>query len=128
MNLPSLKKEIITRFALAPTLEQLKDNQLIIVTSFGIISGTLANEINDIDFDDRNQVSIAVLGKLTGNIISEYKKSNSIDEDQLLEGNDGCIPLVDVVVKTSTATFNLHFLNVFYDQIIGVTIGNVQSN
>jgi hypothetical protein len=130
MGLSTLKKEIIIKFALATSLDQLEGNELIIVTSFGIITGSLAGEINDIDidFDDKNQVGVAFLTNITHDLVSDYQKKNSIDKDQLLDGNDGFISLTDVVIKTSTTTFNLHFLNVFYDQIIGVTLGNVQSN
>lgn len=118
MGIPSLKKQIIQNFFGITLLQkEFGNNQLILVTSLGLIAGTSIN-INE-------DATSTLLLDLTDQFANDYIEKNALDKDNPLNGNDGFISLTDVTIKTSHATFNLPFLNVFYDQIIGVTIGNI---
>lgn len=116
----TLKKEIIFEFA--DMVFQNNDfTNIIFVTSTGLISGipvayTGEDKEHSDYFDD--------IAKLNHKISSEFKKKNSIPEGEFLDGNDGVLLLKDVTIKSGSATFNLPFLQLFFDQILGVTLGN----
>lgn len=109
----TLKKQIILGLAKAPDLDALKGNTLILVTPLGVISGSLCDE-NSVGKDVAGE---AFLLALTKKLAEGFGKEN-------IEGNDGYLLLSDVKVQTGgNVTYNLPHLVVFYDQIIGVTLG-----
>lgn len=124
MNHSSLKKSLIIVMSCIPEVEGLEENNLILTTSAGIISGKVPSEQ---EIDDENSLC-GVLYKICDNTKEEYLKNiSSTDSEPVIVGNDGYIILKDVKIRsTSSDTItNMHFMVVFYDQIIGVTIGNI---
>lgn len=126
MNHSSLKKSLILAMSCIPKVEGLEENNLILTTSAGIISGKVPSEQ---EIDDENSLC-GVLYKICDNTKEEYLKnisSTDTDSEPVIVGNDGYIILKDVKIKsTSSDTItHMHSMVVFYDQIIGVTIGNI---
>ena len=110
----TLKKTIIRGLAVATGLEALRNNKLVLVTPIGVISGYLCDEDN-LGQDATGEV---LLSTITEKLTTDFGEDN-------IEGNDGYLLLSDVKVQTgANMTYNLPNLIVFYDQIIGVTLGN----
>lgn len=118
MSISSLKKELITSYSLLPGIKELEHNKLTIITAAGIIMGTPLSE--DTDAND----NITMLLTLNSKIANQYREQNNLTDSKRLPGNDGFIQLKDVTMITNSNVQNFMFLNVFYDQIIAVTIGN----
>ena len=117
----SLKKEIIKNFIFLPDLDALKNNKIVLATALGLVSGRLPS-----DEEVENKESLnAALVKICSDTANEYKSNLSLSETDNLPDNDGYIYLVDVEIKSSNAVFKTPFMVVFYDQIIGVSIGNI---
>nr|DAD74983.1 MAG TPA: hypothetical protein [Siphoviridae sp. ctA995]DAV84218.1 MAG TPA: hypothetical protein [Caudoviricetes sp.] len=124
MNHSSLKKSLIIAMSCIPKVEGLEENNLILTTSAGIISGKVPSEQ---EIDDENSLC-GVLYEICDNTKEEYLKNiSSTDSEPVIVGNDGYIILKDVKIRsTSSDTItHMNFMVVFYDQIIGVTIGNI---
>lgn len=124
MNHSSLKKSLIIAMSCFPKVEGLEENNLILTTSAGIISGKVPSEQ---EIDDENSLC-GVLYEICDNTKEEYLKNiSSTDSEPVIVGNDGYIILKDVKIRsTSSDTItHMNFMVVFYDQIIGVTIGNI---
>jgi len=124
MNHSSLKKSLIIAMSCIPKVEGLEENNLILTTSAGIISGKVPSEQ---EIDDENSLC-GVLYEICDNTKEEYLKNiSSTDSEPVIIGNDGYIILKDVKIRsTSSDTItHMNFMVVFYDQIIGVTIGNI---
>ena len=124
MNHSSLKKSLIIAMSCIPKVEGLEENNLILTTSAGIISGKVPSEQ---EIDDENSLC-GVLYEICDNTKEEYLKNiSSTDSEPVIAGNDGYIILKDVKIRpTSSDTItHMNFMVVFYDQIIGVTIGNI---
>lgn len=124
MNHSSLKKSLIIAMSCIPKVEGLEENNLILTTSAGIISGKVPSEQ---EIDDENSLC-GVLYEICNNTKEEYLKNiSSTDSDPVIVGNDGYIILKDVKIRsTSSDTItHMNFMVVFFDQIIGVTIGNI---
>lgn len=124
MNHSSLKKSLIIAMSCIPKVEGLEENNLILTTSAGIISGKVPSEQ---EVDDENSLC-GVLYEICDNTKEEYLKNiSSTDSEPVIVGNDGYIILKDVKIRsTSSDTItHMNFMVVFYDQIIGVTIGNI---
>lgn len=110
----TLKKTIILGLAAATKVETLKNNKLLLVTPFGLVSGYLCDEenVNPVD------AGAVLLNSLTKKLTEDFGKEN-------IDGNDGYLILSDVAIRTSeNVTFNCPNLIVFYDQIIGATLGS----
>lgn len=122
MSLPSFKKQLIQSFACLPSFKELEGNELVVVTPLGLIVGTLAKTSAE-NSDDKDLIASTFLAKLSMEFCDKYREENSLDKEQPLANSDGFLSLTDVTIKTSNNTFNLGFLNVFFDQIIGITIG-----
>lgn len=116
MDRESLKKCICKFFVDAPSIEGLENNKIIFITSIGMI---IANGIDD------SSAEHSVITKLTESIAEVYCESHNIGDEPLPE-NDGYILLKDVVIKNSNTTYNFNEIVLFYDQIIGITIGNIE--
>jgi len=111
VSIPSLKKNIIAAVA------SLSDNgdpdmNLILVTSNGVISGTPCPEESDSEFT----------GFVQG-VAGQYKEKYAPEAP--LDGHDGCIILKDVTVQSGLQTTEVGRLVVFFDQIVGVTLGKL---
>ena len=109
----SLKKAVITGLSIAPSLEELSDNQLVLITALGLIIGTPVS-LNDKCEDTGTRLMQSVLSKIHEGI-------------QPQGANDGCLLLTDVTIYTSTNhPINIGTTTVFFDQIIGASIGQLR--
>ena len=91
----------------------LNQNSLILLTSIGTIYG------KEFKFDETN-VENAVI-----NEINKFAEKEYFNENKDIQGNDEYIALEDVLIVTPRGDqVKFKYLNVFYDQIIGVTVGN----
>ena len=122
MDAPSLKKSIIIAMSTVPEVEGLENNDVILITSAGNICGKLI-PVEEIE----NKTSYnAVFANLCNQVKEDYLKENPSAKSSL-SGNDGYLILTDVKIKStsSNTTTQLPFLVVFYDQIIGVSVGSI---
>lgn len=115
----SLKKFIISNFSEMPSISGLENNRVMLITAAGIIYGTPA-----VAEDDLND-PVNLLTKSLDTFANIYHEHNNIPDNTLLDGNDGAIALKNVTICTENNKFNTPFLCVFFDQIIGVSLGNV---
>lgn len=113
----SLKKHLITHLASITQVEGMENNEIILVTATGTITGSLAKVADDASD------SVEILIKTTQHLISSYRENNNIPSDSTLDGNDGCILLKNARVQTDHGTLTYAFLCVFFDQIIGISVG-----
>ncbi len=121
MNLPSLKKVLIQKYSFLATTDELGNNNLILLTATGIISGKAIQDVPE----DQDLSSDDVMSKISLEIAKQYRADNGIGDDESLTGNDGFICLKDVQIISGTKTINLPFLTVFYDEVIATTLGNI---
>lgn len=117
----SLKKELTLYFSHLPSVDGLNENKLILATPLGLITGRFPTEEKCDDVDNIN----AILSKLCAKITNDYKTELSLSETDHLPDDEGYLYLVDVEIKTPSNNFTLPFMVVFYDQIIGISIGNI---
>lgn len=121
MSRISLKKDLINSFSGLLSTDTFKNNHLVLITSIGIITGKpfFQNQISDAsDICD-------AFNEIVKNIASDYFETNTCNESDLSE-NDGYLFLSDVTIQTSSSRPIKHqFMTVFYDQIIGVSIGHI---
>ena len=111
----SFKKYIIRRFSELPLSELLFDNKLILATPSGIIMGTPV-------FDEKSTEELPFTNFINS-LGSIYREDHDISEDARLEGNDGYLYLKDVTIRNGVHCTSLPYMWVFYDQIVGVSIG-----
>lgn len=122
MNRASLKKSIILAMSSLPEVEGLENNDIILTTPAGNICGKL---FSDEDIDNAGNF-YSVLSKLCRNVADEHIK-NSPSEENAIVGNDGYLILKNVKIRsTSSATVtSLPYMVVFYDRIIGISVGTI---
>lgn len=111
----TLKKSLIESFYTMPLLDDLKDSKVVFVTHAGIITGTPVSK-------DEPSKTIRDLAAISLDCVENYRKDHSLDESQSLDGNDGFMILKDAEFRSNNNTFRFNYLNIFFDQIIGVTI------
>ncbi|MDF2907150.1 MAG: hypothetical protein K0R34_2471 [Herbinix sp.] len=118
MSNPSIKKHMITNFSVLSNLEELGgDKKVILLTSTGLISGNVMMPNSD-------NPAKKLLADLTSGFASDYKSKYPSNEQDPF---DGYVTLEDAVIHSHTGDTNcIPYLMVFIDQIIGVTIGEVQ--
>lgn len=104
----SLKKMIIRTLAMAPQTDMFANNQVILTTAAGVITGKIVEENSEKQGD-------MIFSTILDTIMEKYEAD--------IEGNDGYMLLSDVTVINGNARTTLKNLIVFYDQIIGVTLG-----
>ena len=121
MGITSLKKDTILAYSTLPSIEGLENNKLTLVTAAGIIIGTPVLDSPDAD------ANVELLKKANKTIAEKYRQDNNIDTYKPLDGNDGLLMLKDVTLIDGQTRNNFNFLNIFFDQIIAVTIGNTES-
>lgn len=119
----SLKKELITSWGISTTIDVLKDKRLVLLTPAGIIIGTFVK-----NNDEANSETVKILNNISSQVTRDYKKENNIDSKTMLDGNDGVLSLKDVQLKSGNAIFNFSYIDIFFDQIIGVTLTDSTSN
>lgn len=114
----TLKKYLSIALAKSVDIDELAKNRLVILTAAGTIIGKLAS-----DNDDKDQKLVT---ELVGNIASNYAKEFNVDISKDLQDNDGYMTLVDARLLSSNGLVrDFKTLTVFFDQIIGITIGFV---
>jgi len=123
MGIPSLKKRIITNFSVATTMEELIKNEIILITALGIISGKLADVKNT---DDEKELPEKILPRMANVFYERYIEENNLESP--LDGNDGYLALINVTITNGDVVHRLNELVVFYDQIIGITIGKLHKD
>jgi len=106
----SLKKMIIRTLAVAPQTDMFANNQVILTTAAGVIAGKVVEENSEKQGD-------MIFSTMLDTIAEKYEAD--------IEGNDGYMLLSNVTVINGNARTNLKNLIVFYDQIIGVTLGTI---
>ena len=112
MYVPSMKKEVISYLMEVPNVEGLENNRIIFFTSSGMIIGTPV---------EREVDKSEVLPFLVDSAVKHYRETHGIDS--FLPGNDGLLVLKNVEVR-GNPNITLPYLVLFYDQIIGMAIGN----
>lgn len=111
MNKPALKDSFIFGMSLVPEMEGLKDNKVIIVTAAGIISGVPYASVTEENGEDPSAI-------MFDTVLKKLKSETS--------GSDGALHLTDAVMRDlSGNTVNIGNIVIFHDQIIGVTLGNI---
>lgn len=126
MNNSSLKKALILGMATAPTIETFQNNSLILLTAAGTISGTmLQNEdLKTLADTDPNSAAAIAVATIARGSQKAFKKQEGSEHD--VTGNDGYLILKDVTVTNfSGVTTRMGALVVFFDQIIGATLGTI---
>ncbi|HCP14845.1 MAG TPA: hypothetical protein DIT32_03585 [Peptococcaceae bacterium] len=128
MGIPSFKKSTVLTLAASLDLEELKNNRLILLTPYGMISGIPVLDWDKEPSDEYcNDLSYAVLPALLRRAMEAYNEDYS-EAGAPLDGTDGCLLLKDVKISmpqpNNEATFKSLF--VYYNQIIGATIGNIE--
>ena len=108
----SLKKSIIQTFLSAPQMDGLERNDVILTTSIGLIYGKPLVEENMTDAETTYKVLLDITKEdFVGAKISE---------------NDGDFVLTEATIKPPAGgKINLGHIVVFYDQIIGVSLGTL---
>lgn len=128
----SVKKSIIAVYSQIDNFhEDLRDNQVSLITAAGIITGKAYKsygEISDsVDFNNPNSTGNAI-ARTVIETMNKAALEQSLPEEKR-SPLDGFILLEDVkIISFNGSTSFFEFLTVFYDQIIAVTIGNHNSN
>lgn len=108
----TLKKQVIRTLAHATNSDILKTNSVILTTAAGIISGTLATESDE-------DIKTRFYSQLLDEVIDSYGPEKIV-------GNDGCLHLTAATIITGgNNRVNVGNILVFYDQIIGISIGSL---
>lgn len=117
----TLKKSMIIALSSFPDIEGFEKNHLILTTAAGTIHGKL---ISDNQLNDKDDVC-GLLAHACEKIANNYIEENS-SQESALSGNDGYLFLTDVRIRSvsSSTITTLPFMIVFFDQIIGITIGS----
>lgn len=118
MDNPSLKKTLISSYCAMPTTEALANNSIIVVTPCGIITG---NPLLDNESDN----TIKLMEDLNIRFAKNYREDFNIPINMPLSGNDGFFTLKDASLISGSVTTSLGFINIFYDQVIGISLGNL---
>ena len=108
----TLKKDIIKMFSLATTVEPFEKNSVILLTALGTIVGDLAPE------DGAGSPGSAIISTL-------LDKANELHPTDELNDNDGYVHLSNARILHAGGQSNLGDIVVFMDQIIGITLGNL---
>lgn len=123
MNIPSLKKTLIHQYLLLAERDELKGNVITLITTAGTIIGTIIEK----NPAEEMQSTDDFLPTINEQIKSQYYSTFELEENKTLPENDGffCLKNVSLISGTGARPINFNFLNVFYDQIIGITIGHI---
>ncbi|WP_238858957.1 hypothetical protein [Clostridium sp. YIM B02569] len=114
----SLKKATISSYCSMPSTEIFADNSIIVVTAYGIITGKPLS-------DNESDIKAKAMKGLNDGILNAYRKKIDIADDKPIPGNDGFFTLKDASIISGSITSNIDLINIFYDQVIAVTLGNI---
>lgn len=119
MERESLKKYVIKMLAFSTELKDADQTCLTFVTSIGLITGRIVN-------DEASEIVSAdtYLSKKVYKFREDYIKEYEMDEAPLME-DDGVLVLKDVQISNNGFIAKMQELVIFYDQIIGVTMGSL---
>ena len=113
----SLKKHIIKSLSNLSS----DNNKLVFITAAGIISGYLL-KIND---TSNIMTASGNMSMIAGSLLNDYDQN--IQSLKNINENDGFIPLRDVTIKQGISTFSEPSFFLFYDQVIAMTIENLET-
>ncbi len=114
----SMKKELIRKLAhLTVNEDDIRNENIIIMTSTGIVKGIPVKYMDEMD--DSSEKWFA---KLVQDVTDEYNEQRNSKENPISE-NDGYIMLRDVIMDNGAGTYNLPIAVIFYDQILGISLG-----
>lgn len=118
----TLKKHTLASIGITPVIDGLTDNQVILVTAAGVITGSpVTKEDINVDSDPKK----FFISKMAKEFSDSYRKDNNISAEEILEGNDGFLLLKNATLHSADGTpFNFKELIVFYDEIIATSLGN----
>jgi len=117
MSILTLKEYLTNKISLIPDSQKLKNSKIKLVTSAGLISGTLA-------INEPTRPGYSIIDTTIDGFIEEYySKYISASETDISEKNDSILRLQDVTITNGTAMIQLSYLIVFIDHITGITIG-----
>lgn len=111
----SVKKSVILGSAAAV---QGTDQKLILTTSAGLLSGRIIEDTSESNAENLTDTENLYLNVLDA-AIGDYDRDS-------ITGNDGYILLTDASLRDGRNVINLGQTIVFYDQVISVSIGNLQ--
>ena len=118
----TLKKHIIRSFARATNLDGFDANKVILATAAGLISGKLSSTsamtIEEMT-EECGSLSRDSAEKLYESLLTAARETYKEE----VEGSDGYILLTDAAIRDKDCTYNVGNMVVFYDQIIGISLG-----
>lgn len=100
--------------------DELRDNKIVVSTAAGIFVGNLFSE--ECTYTDSNSVLSHVMVNAFHDVSQSYLKEHSIDSP---DNNDGYFCLENVQLVNGNVRTNFPFIVLFYDQVIGITVGNI---
>lgn len=103
-----------------------EDNKLIIHTANGMYIGTLKENINyeNIEVKEDDDL-LTVYRKIYLKTINDYENSDMLDRLNEISENHLSITLENVELITNMKTISLSFVEIFIDEIIGLSIGTI---
>ena len=105
-----------------------KPNKLIILTANGIYMGTLREPIDSEDYEIKNNDDmITMYRKLYLSVIDKTENSEDKDVERVSE-NPITITLENVEIRNNFGITKLSFVDIFIDQIIGISLGSISDN
>jgi len=110
---PSIKKMIVQELAKSVASDELKQNELVIITPYGVITGKNAT-------DDLKDPISGIFTDVSLKVLNEINKCE-------ISPSDGFILLESAHIKGNGRPIHIGNVFVFYDQIIGISIGNFDS-
>ena len=116
----TLKKHSIASTLVMATLDELKNNNIIVFTPAGIFSGKPITD--DTDISDSNNIGYNIISKCLEEETTRFMKENSLES---ADGNDGYFFLKDVQLISNNIRTNIPYVVLYYDQVIGITIGKI---
>ena len=114
----TLKKYVISRLHNVPLVEGAEDNSVIVMTPAGTYIGKPVSDKDESKTD-------SFWAELFFELAKDYRQDNQIAENVPLDGNDGFLVLKDVQLQANGSIIKMPFVVLFFDQIVGITIGNI---
>lgn len=96
-------------------MDGLKDHLVTVITPAGIIKGTPV-------LDDEDNGDIKFMCDINKRISTAYRKNLNLEDNQTLPDNDGFFTLKNVKLISGNNIDHFNALNIFFDQIIAITL------
>lgn len=114
----SMKKDLIRKIAHYTVNEDnIRNDNIILMTASGIVKGIPVKYMDEMD--DSNEKFFAKIVQDTTDMYNEKRNS----EENPISENDGYIMLRDVIMDNGAGTYNIPIAVIFYDQILGISLG-----